>query len=349
MQRLRFWVIFTFSISTFGLLSLTANAQSDQVYGLKGTPVRGSIIKISKDEVIISSNSVEQKFAVNVIRKITYVDDPGELRRARDFFLSGRYENTISELKKIDPASLSRSFLKQDYEYFLAYSTAKLAFTENGDKKAAIEQLLNFAKSSPNSYHFFEAAQMLGDLATSTGDYINAAKFYAGISLAPWPDYKMKSAVLEGGSLLRQKNHADALKRFEEVLSSNVGTAEALQQKQLATAGKAACLAVSGKAKQGVALIEELISKNDPKSDKILFAQAYNALGACYLELKQPKEALMAYLHTDLLYDIDSEAHAEALYHLGKLWSEADKANRSRQASNRLRSRYPGSVWAALK
>ena len=60
----------------------------------------------------------------------------------------------------------------------------------------------------------------------------------------------------------------------------------------------------------------------------------------------KPKDALMAYLHVDILFYGDSETHAESLYHLGKLWQVAKNQDRAAAAVNLLKQRYAGSVWA---
>jgi tetratricopeptide (TPR) repeat protein len=120
-----------------------------------------------------------------------------------------------------------------------------------------------------------------------------------------------------------------------------------MEQKMHAMVGKAVCLAATGKADEGIAMIEDLIAKNDP-SDAKLFARAYNALGACYEKAGKTQDALLAYLHTDVLFFADREAHAEALYHLSKLWAAVNKSDRGVEAGTLLRSRYPGSRWASM-
>ncbi len=113
--------------------------------------------------------------------------------------------------------------------------------------------------------------------------------------------------------------------------------------------GKALCLAKTGKADEAISILSDIIKKSDPQIDGKLFARAYNALGNCYLEQKRPKEALMAFLETDLLFFSDSDAHAEALSHLAPLWDERGQADRATDARNKLRDRYSGSIWAAAK
>jgi len=71
-------------------------------------------------------------------------------------------------------------------------------------------------------------------------------------------------------------------------------------------------------------------------------------LGNCYLKTGKNKDALQAFLHTDILFYADSESHAEALYHLSKLWATEEKPDRATAARTTLRERYSGSVWATL-
>ena len=92
--------------------------------------------------------------------------------------------------------------------------------------------------------------------------------------------------------------------------------------------------------------VKKLIAENDT-ADTELFGRAYNALGDCLQRSNKPKDALMAYLHVDILFYGDSETHAEALYQLSKLWQVAKNQDRAAVAGNLLKQRYAGSVWAA--
>ena len=66
-------------------------------------------------------------------------------------------------------------------------------------------------------------------------------------------------------------------------------------------------------------MIEQMIQDTDPEQ-KELQARAYNALGDCYERAGRTKDALLAFLHVDVLYSTVPDAHAEALSHLVKLW-----------------------------
>ena len=76
--------------------------------------------------------------------------------------------------------------------------------------------MLAFVRSAASSNHFFQAAELLGDLAVSQGDYENAVKYYGGISSkAPWPEDRMRAQLSEADARVKQGRFADAQKRYE--------------------------------------------------------------------------------------------------------------------------------------
>ena len=81
-------------------------------------------------------------------------------------------------------------------------------------------------------------------------------------------------------------------------------------------------------------------------AEKDLFARVYNARGAAFRQADQPKDAVLAYLHTDKLFNQNEDAHAEALYYLSQLWEQLNKSDRAKQDRQLLRTRYGDSVWA---
>ena len=321
-------------------------AQFDEVYvNRQPTPNRGTITSMTKDEIGMDMAGVARTFPVNEITRILYGDENIELKNARNAVQQKNYNAALNELRKLQNAQIGREYIKQDVDYYTALCLARVAMSEGGDKKAAEKAMLDFARSAPNSWHFYDAAEILGDLAAASGDHAAAVRYYSGLAKAPWEDYRMRANIAVGNSLLAQNNPAEALARFNEVLGASLSTPEAATQKVFAQIGKAQCLALTGKPDEGVAMIKEIIEKNDP-SDSALFAKAYNALGNCYLKANKTKEALQAFLHTDILFYADGPSHAEALYHLSKLWSEVNKSDRAVAARNMLRERYSGSAWS---
>lgn len=327
------------------ILPLMAWGQSDQVFTGKPTPTGGTITETSPNEITMNVQGSDRKIPVIEVKKIMFGDDGPELRRARDSAIAGEFNFALEELKKINPENLKRDLTKADWDYYKAYCEGKLAMGGMGDKAAAVRSLLGFMNTHRTSFHAYEAAELLGDLAVSLESFDNAIKYYGFLGRAPWPDYQMKSALLEGRALLTQEKYPEALEKFEGLVSKGSGDAAIQRQILFANLGKAIALAGTGKADEGVKLAQDIIAKNDPQ-DRVLFGRAYNALGLCQLKANNPKEALLAFLHTDLLFDEEPEIHAEALYHLSRLWADANKADRAVRARGTLTSQYGGSVWA---
>jgi tetratricopeptide (TPR) repeat protein len=319
--------------------------RDDQVFRAKGTPTRGRVSEVSRDAVTVEVAGNKQPVSVNEIVRVAFAEDPSDLSTARSAIIQKNYNQALQDLKKIDAQRIANPFVRQDLEYYKALCQAKQAMSEGGDKAAATEAMLNFVKAAPQSYHFYDAAEVLGDLAMSSGKWADAVKYYGPISNAPWAEYQMRANIALGRALIGEKQYDQALEKLAAVLTSDVSTPEALRQKNIAQVGKAVCLAETGKVAEGIALLQELINKNDPQ-DSFLFGRIYNALGRCYVKENKAKDAALAFLHTDILFYGDADAHAESLYYLSKLWPQINKSDRAITARNTLRERYAGSIWA---
>ena len=90
-----------------------------------------------------------------------------------------------------------------------------------------------------------------------------------------------------------------------------------------------------------VKMVEQVILDADPEQ-KELHARAYNALGNCYQRAGQTTDALLAYLHVDVLYSSVPDAHAEALANLVPLWQSIGQDARRRGATMSKKSTTPG-------
>lgn len=337
-------------VLVLGLLGLclprSVEAQLDRVFGPKGVPVEGTITAVSSEKITLDKAGTALQFNVNEVVKITFGDDPPELGKARDAVVQGQIESALTTLKTINTAALARDLVKQDAEYYRAFCEAKLALAGTGNLATADAALYEFVRTNRESYHTYEATELLGNLALAQGKYSDAEKRFAFLGRAPWPAHKLRASVMEARALSAQSKFPEALAKYESIIMGDSGDAgpEINRQKLLATVGKATCLAETGKADAGVQLLEGVIRDNDSK-DTYLFARTYNALGNCYLKNNRSKDALLAYLHVDLMFNGDSESHAEALYHLSKLWGEMNKADRALAARTLLKEQYGSSIW----
>jgi tetratricopeptide (TPR) repeat protein len=282
---------------------------------------------------------------VNEIRSIQFDGEPSELSQARLNAANGAYENALEALAKIDVADVERDFVKQDVEFYKGWCGARLALAGKGEITDAGRQLNAFVRAYPNNFHYLAAREAMGDLLMAGGAYDKAEVQYAELAKAPWPDYKMRAAVAVGRSLQAQGKHAEAIQQFDAALAAR-GDDPATQNERLsATLGKAVSLAETGGVDEAVGIIEKVIHDADPEQ-KQLHARAYNALGTCYEKAEKNKEALLAFLHVDVLYNTVPEAHAEALAHLATLWKAVGQDERARESRQTLTERYGGSRWA---
>ncbi|MCR9118823.1 MAG: tetratricopeptide repeat protein, partial [bacterium] len=219
----------------------TAHAQFDQIFGLQGTPTRGAITKMNRAEVTIDSSGREKTFPISDIKKVTLLDDPDELSRARDAAEAGRYEEAYSELQNVSVGADAREIVKQDIMFYRGYARGQLALRGTGDPSAAMNEISAFVKGSPQSFHYYDAAELLGDLAVATGDSALAETSYGQLMNEGPAEQRMRGAVLVAKAQQAQKKFADAKKTYEKVAGSSFSSEIADRQKLLASVGIAEC------------------------------------------------------------------------------------------------------------
>lgn len=329
------------SLGFWSTAPLVAFAQRDAVYDLAGERTSGEITKVTAAGVEITSGGNGQTFAADQILKIMFEGDPPELTRGREFAIDGQYEQAIEQLKQIDLNQIDRDLIAADAIYYAAFSEAKSALAGRGDKAAAVRKLLGFASKYRNSWHFFAAAKLLGDLALALGEEDKALQYYGSLSRAPSTDTKLESVYLKGRVELQRGKAEAAQAEFEKVLSVNPQTVRGNRLQALATAGQAAALAAVGKPDEGLTLLDALIAELDV-TDLELASRIYNARGNCYEAKRDPEGAILGYLHTHLMFSSLPDAHAEALQRLIELWPQVGQPEEAAKARQELQQRYPG-------
>jgi tetratricopeptide (TPR) repeat protein len=335
-----------------GLLTLAmltgAVRAADTIKTLKAS-LSGEITEITPIEVTINrAGDKTDKVPVNEIDSIRFDNEPAQMLQVRNAITAGRNQDALKFLEKIDADGIENDNIKCDIEFYKALAAARLALGGTGSIADAGKAMNKFVKDYPNSYHYLQANETIGDLLVGSAAYDKAEPFYKKVEdTAPWPDYKMRAGVAKGRTLIKQGKAAEALPVFDSVLKLAEGQQGDLvaRQKLMAQVGKAECLAATGAFDEGVALIESLIGEANPEETE-LHALAYNALGNCHRKAGRPKDARRAFLHVHLLFSAYPEAHAEALANLVELWKELGDGERSLEAQGILQSRYANSKWA---
>jgi hypothetical protein len=284
---------------------------------------------------------------VNEIQAVYYEAEPAELKTAKKQVLDRRYTEALTALEGIKKAP-ARQEMQQDIEFYTALCSAKLALGGSMKIADAGRLMKAFADANPKSYHYFEASETVGDLLVAIRQYAQAAEYYARLSGAPWPDYKMRAGVADGRALLSQGKAQEAAATFDKVIATVAEGDSAQAQRIAASLGKASALVALKKPDAAVTVVETIIQKGDPE-DAPLMARAYNVLGTAQRAAGRVKEALLAFLHVDILYSSVPEAHAEALANLAELWEQDHKAERANRARQALEEQYKDSPWAKKK
>jgi len=105
-----------------------------------------------------------------------------------------------------------------------------------------------------------------------------------------------------------------------------------------------------------VALIQDLLKRPDLTENAEVMGRAYVTLGLAYRKANDAKRAIIAFLHTDLIYFRHSPSHIEALQNLLELWPQVGHPERPRRWPKSLRSNMGGKLaqsdvphWARAK
>ena len=311
---------------------------ADRVRTTKRT-LTGKVIEMSLLEVTIEKASARTSVAVNEIISITWEGEPAMVTTARAAMAAGRYEDALESIQKVKTDQLKRLEVLQEVKFIEALASARLALAGNGDVRQAGSLMAAFVKEYGQNYHFLEACEYVGDLLVANGLSDRAEQYYGQLAKVPWPAYKMKAGVSIGKAQLAQGKAEDALKSFQAVLDDPTPGEAADRRRLAATLGKARCLAAAAKHDEAIAMIDGVIAQADPERVELL-AETYNALGLAHQQAGRTKDAILAFLHVDLLYFGASAAHITALENLVQLWNEVQKPERADKAAEILKERY---------
>ena len=322
---------------------------ADEVQQTNDRTLRGTITEITPDEVkITNSAGAEQVVAAEDVKRIILDSEPAELKSARNNALNTQYNRVLSELDKMgDPPN--DKFILGEVAFYRALAAGKLALSGEAGTLSDAGTIANKFVNSPtgqNSYHFYEGVELLGDLLMAVGKPDVAEKNFAKMLASQSKTVLLSGHTKVAESQLAQGKFDEALSSFDQAIAVDSTSPDAPRLKLFAGIGRANCLAELKRADEGIAFLQDLI-KNQDSSQNELFARAYNALGNCYLKSGKDKEAVHAYLFTDVLFFQNAYDHGEALYNLSLLWEKLNKTERARDARNTLNTpRYQNTVWA---
>lgn len=334
------------AIALLAVLSTSVSADTVTRKSTK-TPVAGDVTANSKDEITVTPKTgAAVKIPANDVASISWTGEPATVNVVRGDEAGGRlaraldgYTKALEALKSPPPG------LKADLEFAIARTTAKIALADSTKLDDAVKKLEAFRATQADNYNYYECQSFLGQVHATKKDYIKAKLAFDQLGKAPWKDYQMASKIA-GGRLLLLENKADeAAAAFDAVIAMKAGNPGEELQRQEAMLGKAKILTTQSKLDDAVKMLDEVIAKAAPE-DRRVQAEAYVRQGDCLQAQGKDKDALLAYLHVDVLFANEKSLHAESLYHISRLWGKVGQAARATEAREKLESEYPNSDWA---
>jgi len=313
------------------------------VKGAIGGKVKGQVQSEWPSEVVVLLGATTTSVPVDQIASIRYDGQSANFQLAESREAGGQLAEAADLFKKAADESAGKPFPLQAALFREAEVLTDLALVEPDRIKEAKERLTRFVQAYPNGRHIAAARGCLARLQLNAGDFKGAEATIA--ELAKLPKAGERAAVLKTKILARQGKHTEAIADLDRLIASYPKGSERQRAAMLA---KAESLAGLKQYKEAETLVRQVIQGN-PAEDSTAQAPAYNTLGDCLRAANRPKDALIAYLHTDLLYSKDKEEHPRALHQIAALFRQLKQDGRADEFVKRLKDEYPRSPWVAIR
>ncbi len=304
-----------------------------------GGSITGKVVQADANQVVVDRGQGRQEvIEPHRIEMILFDDEPSTLRTAKMAAAAGRFEEALAGLERVQLPENADPKINQEMDFLRAFCRTRLAEASANPAalKEAADLMTAFARANPNHYRIWYATETAANLWITLGQDKEAEPLFARLAEAPWPEVQLRARLAMGRAMLARKNFAEAEKLFDAILASDQKDE---RLRHAAAIGKIRVLAETGRAEEAIRLGEETL-KAIPAEQVDLQGQGYNALGLAYQKAGQLKQAILAYLHVDLLYSNVPAQHVEALENLVELFARVGQRERAEEAAKVLRERY---------
>ncbi|MDG3005711.1 tetratricopeptide repeat protein [Paludisphaera mucosa] len=331
-----------------GLTLAAATARGDVVQLIAGSAfkpsqggaVRGQVTAESPTEVAVSLGASTVNVPTDQIESIEYQGQPAALQLGETNAAAGRAAEAIAQFQKAATEAAGKPFVIEAAKFGEATLLGELALTEPDRVKEALTRLTGFLQAYPKGRHVVATRESLARLQLHAQDYKGAEANIAELAkLAPGAG---RAAVLKARLLLKEGDFQGAAADLDRLIAA--APENSAQQVELKLV-KAETLIAASKYDEAESLVRQVIAAA-PAEDAAVQSKAYNTLGDCQNAAARPKDALLAYLHVDLLYSKDKEEHPRALRRIEQLFRKMGQLPRADEYGQRLKQDYPNSPWA---
>ena len=283
-------------------------------------------------------------FPAESVLWLQFQDAPVELATARVEVEVGAYREALDKLGEIDVAQIDSAaapMILQEIAWYKAYAATELARAQSGKISDGGRALDSFVKENPNHYRYYEAAGLLADvLATINKPELARAK-YEVLQGSDSKTYQARGKLGLAQLALTSNQLDDARALFQELADDQTldEKLEGFDARVVAKIGLARVLSAQGEFEQARDALNVALQAT-PNSATRQQATIYNALGETCAAAERYEEAILAYLHVDLLYPTARVERVEALQALTKLWRQVGRDDRAQETAERLRTRF---------
>ncbi|WP_166821347.1 tetratricopeptide repeat protein [Thalassoroseus pseudoceratinae] len=325
---------------------------ADTVY-LKGSGNErktGTITSETATELVVTSGvgSLKKTYKIpaNEVDRVDFEEEPLRLQIVRGNEGQGKLDDALAGYQEmLGEVKPDNEIVRTDIEFLIGRTLAKMAKADPSKIDEAITKLEAFQTAHPNSFRYFPATSWLADLYIAKGDGVKADATLSKLANSPWEDYKMSAKISQGRLLLKQNQIPQAQAQFQAVVDANATSDIEKARRFEAMLGLATTLQRQNQADAAAKMLTEVIDQAATDDTKTL-AEAFLRKGDTLLASGKKKDALIAYLHVDVLFNQEKDLHAEALYRLSSLWNEVGKPERAADSRAQLGSLYGNSEWA---
>ena len=328
-------------------LALAVAGKADEVILVRNAAIKvpggrlvGQITSESPTSVKIKPDTgAEREVPLDQIASINYTGQPASLPLAETRENSGALAEALEQYRKAATEAASKPLIAEAAQFGAARVLAEMAKADPAKVDEAIAALDAFVKAHRSSRHLAPALEMLAQLSLSQGQNDRAEEALRSLAAIPWA--ADRAAALQARVLARRGQVNEALQLLDRVVGAAPKGSTRAQEARLA---RAEILAAAGKFADAEAAAREVIQDTPPENAE-LQAIAHNTLGDCLRAAGKTKDALFAYLETDILYDANKEQHAKALFYIAQLWRDLKQDDRADEVMGRLREKYPQSPY----
>lgn len=306
-----------------------------------GGKVKGTIQSETAAEVRVTVNGKEVAIPVDQIDEIDYTGMPQSYTIARVREANNTLAQAAESYQKAVGEASRSPLIARDAQFGRARVLATMAQADPKRGPEAITALEAFLKANPDARQTGPALELLAKLALARQEYDRADK--AAADLGRIKRMKDRADVLKVRVLAARGQHKEAVAALDAIIA---GAPEGSARRREALLAKAESLAGLGKFDEAEALARDVIQAAGAE-DAEAQALANNTLGDCLKAANKPKEALLAYLRTDILYPRDKEQHARALAEVVRLFRRLKQDDRAEEALARLKQDFPSSPHTA--